>query len=108
MNRFSTNSPALVHAQLEHPKRLTRLGAWGDKLHVDDSNANLEPSEEQSVVSHGNAKVERGQSSFVEREGGNSGSSEPEKEREGEREAEDEPDAEAQIRSRAEDIARQI
>ncbi|KAJ7246068.1 hypothetical protein C8J57DRAFT_1725036 [Mycena rebaudengoi] len=104
MNRFSTNSPALVHAQLEHPKHLTRLGAWGDKLHVDHRNANLEPSEEQSMVSHGNAKVERGQSSFVEREGGNGGSSEAEKERE----AEDELDAEAQIRSRAEDIARQI
>jgi hypothetical protein len=104
MKRFSANSRALVHVELEHAKHSTRLGTWGDMLRMEQSNATLEPSEEQSVVSHGKAKVERRQSSFVEREGGNSGLSEVERERE----TEDELDAEAQIRSRAEDIARQI
>jgi hypothetical protein len=103
MKRFSTNSRALVHVQLEHAKHSTRVGALGDKLRAEQSNATLEPCEEQSVVSHGNAKVERGQS-FVEQELGNSGLSETERERE----VEDELETEAQMCSRAEDIARQI
>ncbi|KAJ7246072.1 hypothetical protein C8J57DRAFT_1523951 [Mycena rebaudengoi] len=104
MKQFSTNSRALVHVQLEHATHSTRLGAWGDQVRVEQSTATLEPSEEQSAVSHGNAKAERGQSSSVEREGGNSGLGEAERERG----AEDELDATAQIRSRAEDIVRQI
>ncbi|KAJ7246052.1 hypothetical protein C8J57DRAFT_1678815 [Mycena rebaudengoi] len=103
MKRFSTNSRALVHVQLEHAKHSTRVGALGDKLRAEQSNATLEPCEEQSVVNHGNAKVERGQS-FVQQELGNSGLSETERERE----VEDELETEAQMRSRAEDIARQI
>jgi hypothetical protein len=104
MKRFSTDSRVLVHVQLEHAKHSTRLETWGDKLGVDQSHPTLEPSEERSVVSHGNAKVERGQPSFVEQELGNSGLSETERERE----AEDELDAEAQMRLMAEDIACQI
>ncbi|KAJ7508122.1 hypothetical protein B0H11DRAFT_2308324 [Mycena galericulata] len=85
MTRFSMNSRALMHGQLEQ-KNSTMWGAGGNKSRVEQSSAALKPVEVQSV------------------EPEQSGLSQAEREREGEEEL----DVEVQTRSRAEDIAGQI
>jgi hypothetical protein len=91
MKRFSMNSSALVHVQLEQVKHSTTWGQGEDKPH-------LEPR----VVSHGDAELARGKPAFLEQEPEQSGSSEAEQG------AAEELDAEAQMCSMTEDIAQQI
>ncbi|KAJ7502154.1 hypothetical protein B0H11DRAFT_2223629 [Mycena galericulata] len=85
MKRFSMNSRAVVHVQLEHEKNSTTWGAESNKSRVEQSSAALKPFEEQSVSRVGLSQAER------ERE-----------------EEELDVDVEVQTRSRAEDIVRQI
>ncbi|KAJ7432716.1 hypothetical protein B0H11DRAFT_2378909 [Mycena galericulata] len=87
MKRFSMNSRAVVHVQLEHEKNSTTWGAESNKSRVEQSSGALKPFEEQSV------------------EPEQSGLSQAERERE---EEELDVDVEVQTRSRAEDIVRQI
>jgi hypothetical protein len=97
MKRVSTNNGAPMRAPLEHSKHLTKC--------VEQSGATSKPFEEQTVVSRENGEVTRGKASFAEElEKGGSNEAEPVRDQK----AQDEPDAEAQMRSKAEDIARQI
>jgi hypothetical protein len=104
MQRFSKNSPALVHVQLEREKKSTTWGAESNRSRVEQSSATLKSFEEQSVMSHGGAGGAGRKPSFVEQEPVQSVLSPVGREREGEEEL----DLEAQTGSRAEDIARQI
>ncbi|KAJ7246045.1 hypothetical protein C8J57DRAFT_1725028 [Mycena rebaudengoi] len=97
MKRVSTNGGTLIRAPLEHAKHSTK--------YVEQSGATVEPFEEQTVVGRENAEV-RGKVSFVAEELEKGGVGEAEQVRD--RDAQREPDAEAQMRSKAEDIARQI
>ncbi|KAJ6547725.1 hypothetical protein B0H10DRAFT_2130769 [Mycena sp. CBHHK59/15] len=106
MKRFSTNSRAVVHVRLEQEKTSMPWRAGYKKPRADQSTGSSKPFEEQTAVSHGDAKAARGKPSFLEQEPEQSGLSEVE--RGGEREVEEELDVEAQTRSRAEDIAKQI
>jgi hypothetical protein len=103
MERFSMNSRVLVHVQLEQGKN-SSWKAEGNKSRLEQGSAALTPFGEQSVGSHGSGGGARGKPPFVEQEPEQSGSSQAEQGRE----REEELDVEMQMRSGAEDIARQI
>ncbi|KAJ7307775.1 hypothetical protein DFH08DRAFT_1088569 [Mycena albidolilacea] len=99
MRRFSKNSRAVVHVQLEQGKQST---TWGGGLLV-EQNSGVKTFEERSAVSQSDAGAAKGKPASVEQEQEpESGLSEVEQERE------EELDVEAQTRSRAEDIVQQI
>ncbi|KAJ7933401.1 hypothetical protein B0H13DRAFT_2262865 [Mycena leptocephala] len=91
VQRFSMNSSALVHVQMEQVKHSTMWGPGEDK-----------PRLEPRVVSHGDAELAGGKPPFLEQEPEQSGSSEAEQE------AGEELDAEVPMCSMSEDIGQQI
>ncbi|KAF7369383.1 hypothetical protein MVEN_00267100 [Mycena venus] len=109
MRRFSMNSRAVVHVQLEQGKQSTTWGTWGGGLFAEQSSGG-KAFEERSAVSQSDAGAAKGKPALVEQEQEpDSGLSEAVREREREREREEEElDVEAQTRSRAEDIVRQM
>jgi hypothetical protein len=105
MRRFSMNSRAVIHVQLEQGKQSTTGGARGGGLFAEQSTGG-KAFEERSAVSQSDAGAAKGKPVLVEQEPEpESGLSEGERERERE---EEELDVEAQTRSRAEDIVRQM
>ncbi|KAJ7901071.1 hypothetical protein B0H14DRAFT_3422986 [Mycena olivaceomarginata] len=105
MRRFSMNSRAVIHVQLEQGKQSTTWGARGGGLFAEQSTGG-KAFEERSAVSQSDAGAAKGKPVLVEQEPEpESGLSEGERERERE---EEELDVEAQTRSRAEDIVRQM
>ncbi|KAJ6566481.1 hypothetical protein B0H19DRAFT_1374035 [Mycena capillaripes] len=105
MRRFSTNSRAVVHVQLEQVKKSTTLGPGGGRLFT-EQDTGCKAFEERSAVSQCDAGAAKGKPALVEQEQEPEiGLSEMERERERE---EEELDVEAQTRSRSEDIVRQI
>jgi hypothetical protein len=99
MRRFSKNSRAVVHVQLEQGKQSTTSGGG---LLVEQSSG-VKTFEERSAVSQSDVGAAKGKPASVEQDQEpESGSSEVEQERE------EELDVEAQMRSRAEDIVQQI
>jgi hypothetical protein len=99
MRRFSKNSRAVVHVQLEQGKQSTMSGGG---LLVEQSSG-VKTFEERSAVSQSDAGAAKGKPASVEQDQEpESGLSEAEQERE------EELDVEAQMRSRAEDIVQQI
>ncbi|KAJ7256655.1 hypothetical protein C8J57DRAFT_559397 [Mycena rebaudengoi] len=109
MRRFSMNSRAVVHVQLEQGKQSTTWATGGGGLFASQSSGG-KSFEERSAASQSDARAAKGKPALVEQE------QEPERglceavrEREREREREEEElDVEAQTRSRAEDIVRQM
>ncbi|KAJ6448622.1 hypothetical protein C8R45DRAFT_1224631 [Mycena sanguinolenta] len=102
MQRFSMNSRALVHVQLEQENSTYDVG--GNKSRLEQSSVSITPWEEQNPGSHGGAGDATGKPSCVAPEPEQSGLSQAERAWEGE----EEMDLEAQMGSRAEDITRQI
>ncbi|KAJ7339109.1 hypothetical protein DFH08DRAFT_1082563 [Mycena albidolilacea] len=76
MNRFSMNSRALVHVQLEQKNSTWEAG--GNRSRLEQGSAAAKPFEEQSVGNHGGAGGARGKPSFVEQESEQSGLSQGE------------------------------
>ncbi|KAJ7263548.1 hypothetical protein C8J57DRAFT_1333796 [Mycena rebaudengoi] len=107
MRRFSMNSRAVVHVQLEQGKQSTTWATGGGGLFASQSSGG-KSFEERSAVSQSDARAAKGKPALVEQEQKpERGLCEAVREREWERE-EEELDVEAQTRSRAEDIVRQM
>jgi hypothetical protein len=105
MRRFSMNSRAVVHVQLEQGTQSTTWGTGGGGLFAEQSSRG-KAFEERSAVSQSDAGMAKGKPALVEPEQDpESGLSEAVRERERE---EEELYVEAQTRSRAEDIVQQM
>ncbi|KAJ6452651.1 hypothetical protein C8R45DRAFT_1040469 [Mycena sanguinolenta] len=103
MRRFSMNSQAVVHVQLEQKKQSTTWGPGGSGLFMEQSSGS-KAFEERSAVSQSHTGTAKGKPLSVEQEPEpENGLSEAERERE-----EEELEIEAQTRSRTEDIVRQM
>ncbi|KAJ7273849.1 hypothetical protein C8J57DRAFT_1594476 [Mycena rebaudengoi] len=90
MRRFSMNSRAVVHVQLEQGKQSTTWGTGGGGLFAEQSSGGRS-FEELGAMSQSDAGAAKGKPALVEQE-----------------REEEELDVEAQTRSRAEDIVRQM